>query len=738
MAVLASGATLAQSAENAKTPNVWLEGEAARESDEVSPPKTAPREKGAKDEILDVPQAPKDFDKVLSESLNPQATPSDIFSFESVRDQKELLRYGAITLEESLQDVAGLWFYGRETQSPLAQIRGRSNTEHSLTLDGIPLNITETYPDFPLLSLFAPDDFSQVRVNKGPRFSPGTALGSSGSIDLFSRASQNDTQGVALAGQARGGLGGGDADRFAHVYLSTGIGQARLSASLHLHDRGERRSGREADLLEGSGGVKSSLLARADVPTGLANLYGTVAGARQYRSVVSTQCLQRADSRIFDCATADERGYELISLGAQKSLGTFDFDLKTHIQRAGTEYLRSGRRVLRTERTLDDNWRMGAIASAQTGFSLGPFAFLSNNSAEVLRDRTKSLAFERSRITVDGDPIGDGRLQDARTRRTSASKSELIKARSELLVAWKQTRARVVVSAGAQSRSAPAKENRHDAFEQAKPFFEGSLSLSQPLPARSRVFATLSHHERPASLYAATRGREDFSDGFNALAFDQGARFANVAEIGIESVHRAFEIKGVLYSALSSGQIGLFTNVQEGEEGETTFSESFVQRDDELSAGFEIEARARAGNSLSAQASLAAAFIEEGDIFNGLSSPASRVVPPRATLALHYTPTIVPLDLYVRTRALFPQARISPVESFDAELCPERSGENLNGDCRGAEFAAFLDMGLAFEITQSIKLDAALYNLLDQSARQHGQPLPASGIGARILLVLTL
>jgi len=95
------------------------------------------------------------------------------------------------------------------------------------------------------------------------------------------------------------------------------------------------------------------------------------------------------------------------------------------------------------------------------------------------------------------------------------------------------------------------------------------------------------------------------------------------------------------------------------------------------------------------------------------------VVPPRGSLAIHYTPLVLPLDVYARTRVLFPQARISPVESFDAQLCPERSGENINGDCRGAEFAAFLDLGFALAITEGIKLDAALYNLLDQSARQH-------------------
>jgi hypothetical protein len=164
----------------------------------------------------------------------------------------------------------------------------------------------------------------------------------------------------------------------------------------------------------------------------------------------------------------------------------------------------------------------------------------------------------------------------------------------------------------------------------------------------------------------------------------------------------------------------------------------------QTAAGVEARWGLRTGlDGLGADGTLSLVAIDDGPLL-GRRAPASAVVNPRLTARVSYAPSALPAALFVRTRALLPQGRLSPLEETDRLVCPERPTDAQLADglaqvdpCTGVPGAFLLDVGGRFSLG-GIEVLAVAENVLDQQAQLAREQVGSGGASFRMLLHLAL
>lgn len=722
--------------------STWVDGPPAPESTVPVPPAVAPRDGEAGKtpplETLVVPPVPPEDARV--------AASDDLFV--DLADARlstsflraELQRQAALDLDSFLDRalVPGLVWLPRSAGRSLPTSRGHRFADIAVVVDDVPLidgSLTES------LSLLAP---ARLAFRAGPRtLSPAPAsLG--GAFDIDTGGSLDDVgETLRVDGLLGAGYGGPDNEKGAVMLGRSGWRLLRVLAHATVLQREDWRTGRiglgappgrnpvdsGSQVLLNTGGVGGSAGARVDVvPLPASRLFLTWQAGRSLDTGDPVGC-PAVDENGFavDCEAARERGSDVVIAGFDVRRTLFGLSLqpsvRLHAQRSVDDRERVGSSLGVVEEGVDNVIRGGGrVAVIGSADEIGSFVPSFTAAVDVFADRYDSQFSSRSLRGRDAepalgipDPLRSSFVDDAVSRTANASLA--VRADGSIFD---------VVAAGrlvGQFVDAPAVEGRNDVVARSDLAPAGEVSV------RAHVFTdvvedavrgldvgvTVGHVARPTSprtlLAIVAQDGGSASDSFAEVGAYWAGNFVDVDVVGW----------GSRRATLNSDSDG--SAAQEA-----------------LFAGLEGRARLRPGID-GVEASLvvagyAANIDSSGD--GSFDEVLGGVLQPQAGLVLRYAPTSLPAGFFLRVSGAVPQSRLSPAESEDPRLCPERPDDAAlaqSAPCSGAPGFALVDVGAFLRLGQ-LRFDAVGENITDTQGTWRNAALGTGGAAVRLRVSL--
>lgn len=681
----------------------------------------APREPGAAGQVLDVPPPPPEPARTPLAAGVPLE--SDDLRFATRRTRAELSARGALDLDTALIDVPGLWLSHAQAGASTMLLRGLSERDLAVTLDDVP--VFDLGGLLPVLEQFTPASLARLTLHHGPRALAPSSLGAAGVLAVDSLVGLTDQgESLRLDGALGGGTGGADLEKGVFTFAETGLRRVRAGVHATLLNREDQRLGRgfptttglePGGVLARSGGSGGAVGARLDVvPRPGQHLFTTWHSSRAVDVPRPPGCAASdAFGRPLDCAMTRERGLDAWIVGGEQALDVLGARLvlrgRAHAQHAIARDERGGTGITVLETNLDEGLRAGGRASVEAALptlmlvdAWRPRAVL---SADLYTDRFSSSFFSRSTRAVDAEPPGLG-IEDPTKARLKGGAATGFQA---LGLALRAEGSRATLWAAGQATSAGP---------------TGELGM------RGRVL-----EELWASAAFIHRPGDDTVEA--GAGYGQAGSWVEVEAVGWASARAARPVTDVLgrsEDAVSEGAVPA---------GAVPARTAW---------GLEARGALRPGLSgLSALGTFGLVAVDDGGLLDA-RTPASGVVNPAGTLVVAWDPTALPGGFWLRTRAFFPQQRLSPVEERDREaadrfepaLCPERpSDEDLAAGveqrfpCGGAPGAFLLDLGARLELGR-VRVDAVAENVLDQQGALRDEPIGFGGTSVRALLTIDL
>jgi hypothetical protein len=666
-------------------------------------------------------------------------------------DRARLLSTGDLTLADALVSMPGLWMNESAAFGFHPSARGLPSEHTAITLDGIPLLPAFAFPDFPVLSHIALDDVESITLRHGGRAGLGIEGAAGGVLDVRTLPEARDLgEELPLTGTARGGIGGADLEKQAAVRGDVGFGRARIGMSGAVFHREDRRQGRGDGLVPSSEGFGGHLAARGDILVDRrTRVFGLWRSSRQARTPLPERCVPDDDGQRSDCLTNHDRAIDLLGVGvdATRALSALRVDVmsRAHAQRVSEEWERTGNRLFFAERSKDEMWRAGALASAK--LSLAPFSVLVDDvspsitfGAEAARDRVTSISGRRSQRFGDGAATGEF-IDEAERAPLVDGERILGKGLIALALEGERTHIALTLDAGAQlltiARADP-RLPRGIGGREISPFVDADLGARVRVLDELALFGGFWRVDRPDTLHQRTRGRLLLTDDASPLPMLPGhGRFIeHGGEMGAHVSWAFVDVTGQGFVAARDGAIESGVDATEALD-DGTQTTRFVRGPRRFVGGVEGTARMRPFfDGLSVETTLGAHAVDEGLFFagNGLfaPTPAAGVVNPAGAILVRYAPSLWPVDLFTRVRYALPLTRLSPDEEDAPELCPEALAAAPVA-CTGALGYGLVDVGVAFTPSEHLRIDAVGTNLLDQSHQLRTSTLPGKGVGGRLL-----
>lgn len=682
--------------------------------DEAPPPSAplphpeAPREPGAAGQLLDVPPPPPEPARTPLDTGVPPA--SDDPRFATRRTRAELSSRGALDLDTALVDVPGLWLSHAQAGASTMLLRGLSERDLAVTLDDVP--VFDLGGLLPVLEQFSPASLARLTLHHGPRALAPSSAGAAGVLAVDSLVGLTDEgEALRLDGALGGGTGGADLEKGVFIFAETGLRRVRAGVHATLLNREDQRLGRgfpttaglePGGVLPRSGGSGGAVGARLDVvPRPGQHLFTTWHSSRAIDVPRPPGC---AASDVFgrplDCAMTRERGLDAWIVGGEQALEVLGARLvlrgRAHAQHAIARDERAGTGITVLETNLDEGVRAGGRASVEAALptlllvdAWRPRAVL---SADLYADRFSSGFFSRSTRAVDAEPPGLGIEDPTKARLEDGSAAGF----QALGVELRAEGSRATLWAAGQATSAGP---------------TGELGMRGRLLEDFWASAAFVHRPGDDTVEAGA-------------GYGQAGSWVEVEGVGWASARAGRPAVGVLERDVPA----------------------------RTASGLEARGALRPGLAgLSALGTFGLVAVDDGGLLDA-RTPASGVVNPAGTLVVAWDPTTLPGGFWLRTRAFFPQQRLSPVEERDREaadrfepaLCPERpSDEDLAAGveqrfpCGGAPGAFLLDLGARLELGR-VRVDAVAENLLDQQGALRDEPIGFGGTSVRVLLTIDL
>ena len=255
---------------------------------------------------------------------------------------------------------------------------------------------------------------------------------------------------------------------------------------------------------------------------------------------------------------------------------------------------------------------------------------------------------------------------------------------------------------------------------------------------RLNVYANFSQGFRAPNLQETTV-LGDTGSTFEVPNADLGPERSNTIEAGVKFYHPWIRFSGAFFYSMVDDVIDREDTTLGGES--QVDGKQVVRRVNAAEGTYEgVEAAFETGRVVGISAFANVSWVK-GDVKgkDGVEEPARRVPPVQGLGGFRYRGLSdrLGVELFVRWAAA--QDRLNPEDERDARICgdPANPGKLL-ADCDGSEAWASPGIRVRYDVTEQIRLDGALENLLDARYRVLGSGFDAPGLNASVALTVEM